>query len=48
VLGELFGAIAGRRVDAVYVITPFIHDRNPDAVVAVANAIGITVVWPKP
>jgi hypothetical protein len=45
---ELFSAVTGRRVDAVYVITPFIHDRNPDAVVAVANAMGITVVWPRP
>ncbi len=45
---ELFSAVTGRRVDAVYVITPFIHDRNPDAVVAVANAMGIVVVWPKP
>jgi len=45
---ELFSAVTGRRVDAVYVITPFIHDRNPDAVIAVANAMGITVVWPKP
>ncbi len=45
---ELFSAVTGRQVDAVYVITPFIHDRNPDAVIAVANAMGITVVWPKP
>ena len=45
---ELFGAIAGRRVDAVYVITPFIHDRNPDAVAAVASSMGIVVVWPRP
>jgi hypothetical protein len=45
---ELFSANTGRRVDAVYVITPFIHDRNPDAVIAVANAMGITVVWPRP
>jgi hypothetical protein len=45
---ELFSAVTGRRVDAVYVITPFIHDRNPDAVIAAANAMGITVVWPKP
>jgi hypothetical protein len=45
---ELFSAVTGRKIDAVYVITPFIHDRNPDAVIAVANAIGITVVWPKP
>ena len=35
-------------VDAVYVITPFIHDRNPNAVIAVANAMGITVMRPKP
>jgi len=27
-------------VDAFCVITPFIHDRNPDAVIA--NAMGIT------
>jgi hypothetical protein len=45
---ELFSAVTGRRVDAVYVITPFIHDRNPDAVIAAANAMGITVVWPRP
>ena len=45
---EFFSTVTGRRVDAVYVITPFIHDRNPDAVVAVANAMGITVVWPRP
>ena len=45
---ELFSAVTGRWVDAVYVITPFIHDRNPDAVIAVANAMGITVVWPRP
>jgi Uncharacterized conserved protein containing a coiled-coil domain, COG5493 len=45
---ELFSAVTGRWVDAVYVITPFIHDRNTDAVIAVANAMGIVVVWPKP
>jgi len=45
---ELFSAVTGRKVDAVYVITPFIHDRNPDAVIAVANAMGIVVVWPRP
>jgi len=45
---ELFSAVTGRGVDAVYVITPFIHDRNPDAVIAVANAMGIVVVWPRP
>jgi len=48
VLGELFGAIAGRKVDAVYVITPFIQDRNPDAVIAVASSMGIVVVWSRP
>jgi len=41
---ELFSAVMGRRVDAVYVITPFVHDKNPDAVVAVAKSMGITVV----
>jgi hypothetical protein len=45
---ELFSAVTGRKVDAVYVITPFIHDKNPDAVIAVANAMGITVVRPRP
>jgi len=45
---ELFSTVTGRRVDAVYVITPFIHDRNPDAVEAVASSMGIIVVWPKP
>jgi hypothetical protein len=45
---EFFSTVTGRSVDAVYVITPFIHDRNPDAVIAVANAVGINVVWPRP
>jgi hypothetical protein len=45
---EFFSTVTSRSVDAVYVITPFIHDRNPDAVIAVANAMGINVVWPKP
>jgi len=45
---EFFSTVTGRGVDAVYVITPFIHDRNPDAVIAVANAMGINVVWPRP
>jgi hypothetical protein len=45
---ELFSAVTGRRVDAVYATTPFIHDRNPNAVVAFANAMGITVMRPKP
>jgi len=45
---ELFSTVTGRRVDAVYVITPFIHDRNPDAVEAVASSMGIIIVWPKP
>jgi len=45
---ELFGMVTSRRVDAVYVITPFIHDKNPDAVAAVASSMGINVVWPRP
>jgi len=45
---DLFSAVTGKKVDAVYVITPFIHDRNPDAVAAVASSMGIVVVWPKP
>ncbi|MEM1786989.1 MAG: PD-(D/E)XK nuclease family protein [Pyrobaculum sp.] len=44
----LFSTVTGRRVDVVYVITPFIHDRNPDGVAAVASSMGIIVVWPKP
>jgi len=45
---ELFSTVTGRRIDAVYVITPFIHDKNPDAVAAVASSMGINVVWPRP
>jgi len=37
-----------QEVDAAYVIAPFIHDRNPDAVAAVASSMGIVVVWPRP
>ncbi len=45
---ELFSTVTGRRIYAVYVITPFIHDKNPDAVAAVASSMGINVVWPRP
>jgi Uncharacterized conserved protein containing a coiled-coil domain len=45
---ELFSAVTGKRVDAIYVVTPFIHDKNPDAVAAVASSMGINVVWPRP
>jgi len=45
---ELFTTATGRAVDAVYIITPFIHDRNPDAVEAVANSLGLKVIWPRP
>ena len=45
---ELFSMVTSRRVDAIYVVTPFIHDKNPDAVAAVASSMGINVVWPRP
>ena len=45
---ELFSTVTDRRIDAVYVVTPFIHDKNPDAVAAVASSMGINVVWPRP
>jgi len=28
-------------------ITPFIHDRNPDAAIAAANAMSTTVMRPR-
>lgn len=44
---ELYERATGRRVDAVYVIAVYIHDRNPALVEAVANKMGIRLVKPE-
>lgn len=44
---ELYERATGRRVDAVYVIAVYIHDRNPALVEAVAYKMGIRLVKPE-
>ncbi|ABL89123.1 Protein of unknown function DUF1626 [Pyrobaculum islandicum DSM 4184] len=43
---ELYQRTAGRPLDRVIVVTPFIHDRNPDLVRAKAKEYGIDIVAP--
>jgi len=43
---EYFEKAKGVKVDAVFVVTPFIHDRVPERVKAMAKDMGIEVVYP--
>ncbi|MEM1599061.1 MAG: DUF3782 domain-containing protein [Pyrobaculum sp.] len=45
---EYYEKRTGAKVDAVYVITPFIHDKNPDRVVAMFKEAGVRIVYPTP
>ena len=45
---EYFEKAKGVRVDAVFVVTPFIHDKMPERVKAMAKDMGIEVVYPTP
>ncbi|MCU7788743.1 PD-(D/E)XK nuclease family protein [Pyrobaculum sp. 3827-6] len=44
---ELYQDVTGRRVEGVYVITPFIHDKNPPHVIAAAQKLGIRIIKPE-
>jgi len=43
---EYFEKAKGVKVDAVFVVTPFIHDKVPERVKAMAKDMGIEVVYP--
>jgi len=45
---EYFEKAKGVKVDAVFVVTPFIHDKVPERVKAMAKDMGIEVVYPTP
>ncbi|WP_069808204.1 PD-(D/E)XK nuclease family protein [Vulcanisaeta thermophila] len=45
---ELYEKLKGTTISNVYVITPFIHDKYPDRVKAMARDMGIEVVYPTP
>ncbi|MEL9990016.1 MAG: DUF3782 domain-containing protein [Thermoproteus sp.] len=45
---EYYEKRTGAKVDSVYVITPFIHDKNPDKVVAIFKEAGVRIVYPTP
>jgi len=45
---EYFEKARGVKVDAVFVVTPFIHDKVPERVKAMAKDMGIEVVYPTP
>ena len=44
---ELYEKATGRRVDRVVVITPYISDRNPPYVKAMAERLGVKIVTPE-
>ncbi|MGC9170338.1 MAG: DUF3782 domain-containing protein [Thermoproteus sp.] len=43
---ELYEKVSGRRVERVILVSPFIHDKNPDFVRALARSLGIDIVSP--
>jgi len=43
---ELYERVSGRRVERVLLVSPFIHDKNPDFVRALARSLGIDIVSP--
>ncbi|MEZ0319900.1 MAG: DUF3782 domain-containing protein [Pyrobaculum sp.] len=45
---EYYEKRTGAKVDAVYVITPFIHDKNPERVAAMFKEAGVKIVYPTP
>ncbi|MEM4423756.1 PD-(D/E)XK nuclease family protein [Pyrobaculum sp.] len=44
---ELYEKATGRKVDRVVVITPYISDRNPPYVKAMAERLGVKIVTPE-
>ncbi|MEZ0320055.1 MAG: DUF3782 domain-containing protein [Pyrobaculum sp.] len=45
---ELYERVKGVKVAAVYIVTPFIHDKQPEKVVEMAEKRGIKIVYPTP
>ncbi|WP_052886258.1 DUF3782 domain-containing protein [Thermoproteus uzoniensis] len=43
---ELYEKVSGRRVERVILVSPFIHDKNPDFVRALAKSLGIDILSP--
>jgi len=43
---ELYAKATGASLDRVLVVTPYIHDRNPQYVPALAKELGIQIVAP--
>jgi hypothetical protein len=44
---EFYEKYSGRKVDRIMVVTPFIHDKYPDKVKAMALSAGIKVFYPS-
>ncbi|MGC9105595.1 MAG: DUF3782 domain-containing protein [Thermoprotei archaeon] len=44
---QFYEKARGRKVDEVVVVTPFIHDKNPERVIAAASLRGIRVLKPQ-
>jgi hypothetical protein len=44
---QFYEKVRGRKVDGVVVVTPFIHDKNPERVIAAASLRGIKVLKPQ-
>ncbi len=44
---SLYASVTGRGADAVYVVTYYVSDRNPEELVRLARALGIVVVGPE-
>ncbi|MEL9991277.1 MAG: DUF3782 domain-containing protein [Thermoproteus sp.] len=45
---QLYEKATGAKVVAVYIVTPFIHDKQPEKVLEMAERRGIKIVYPTP
>ncbi|MEM1610872.1 MAG: DUF3782 domain-containing protein [Sulfolobales archaeon] len=45
---ELYERLKGVKLDKVIIISPFIHDKNPERIAAIARNLGIEIIYPRP
>ncbi len=45
---ELYRRVKGVKPDKVMIISPFIHDKNPERIKAIASEIGVEIIYPRP
>ncbi|MEM0439510.1 MAG: hypothetical protein DJ555_02225 [Desulfurococcaceae archaeon] len=45
---ELYRKVKGVKPDRIILISPFIHDKNPERIKAIASEMGVEIIYPAP